>query len=509
LAAVALALFTACATTLGQGGIDARIASADPFTWDPALAGDAGTASVHAQVYEGLTTFDSNSNVQPALAQSWQASEDGREITFQLRPGLRYSDGSELTAQHVVDSWLRLIDPQRPSPLASLLADISGASDYMAGNVGRDEVGLRAEGDLVIVDLRRPATYFLAVTASPSLVVVPPQVVGQIELAPPTVVSGAYVPTISSAAVIKLTGNPSYWAGTPPLDQLELVTDFDGRSGVDVFSAGEIDYVGIGAADASWVVYDPTLGPQLRQTESFGVSYYGFNTTIAPFDDPDVRLAFAKAVDWKRISSLAEGTAATSLVPPGVPGRDDEDHQPAYDPEAARDLLAGAGFENGEGFPPVTIATYGVGYEAVVADELEANLGVDVTVEGMDFEPYIEELDDPGAAQIWTLSWSADYPHAHDFLGLLLETGSSSNVGRWSNPDYDAVIDEAAATADPEEQARLYAQAQDILEAEAPVVPVEYSESWALSRAGLLGALDSGVGIIRYAGLAWAPGSGR
>ena len=93
--------------------------------------------------------------------------------------------------------------------------------------------------------------------------------------------------------------------------------------------------------------------------------------------------------------------------------------------------------------------------------------------------------------------------------GLLLETGSSSNSGNWSNADYDALIDEAAATADPAEQARLYAQAQDILEVEAPIVPVEYNESWALSRLGLLGALDSGVGFIRYAGLAWAPGTGR
>jgi ABC-type oligopeptide transport system substrate-binding subunit len=499
----------ACTVTNGQGGVDARIASAEPFTWDPALAGDAGTASVHAQVYEGLTTFDQDSNVQPALASSWTASDDGRQLTFQLRPGLRYSDGSEITAQHVVDSWLRLIDPVRPSPLASLLDDIEGAADYRAGAADRDAVGLVADANQVIVRLRRPATYFLAVTASPTLAVVPPQVIGQVEAAPPTVVSGAYVPSVTSPEVIALTGNANYWAGLPALDRIDLVTDFGGRSGVDVFASNEIDYTGIGAADASWIVYDASLGPQLRRTEGFSVSYYGFNTTSPPFDDPDVRLAFAQAVDWKRISSLAEGTSATSMVPPGIPGRDEEDHQPTFDPEAARQLLANAGFEGGENFPPVVIGTYGVGYESVVAQELEQNLGVEVTVEGYDFETYTEFLDEPGAPQIWTLSWSADYPHAHDFLGLLLETGSSSNAGNWSNAEYDALIDQAAATADPAEQAVIYAQAQDILEIEAPVVPVEYNESWALSRTGLLGALDSGVGFIRYAGMAWAPGSGR
>ena len=103
---------------------------------------------------------------------------------------------AQITAQHVVDSWLRLIDPARPSPLASLLDDISGAAAYRAGSGERDAVGLRAEGDQVIVELRRPATYFLAVTASPTLGVVPPSTIGQIEADPPTVVSGAYVPSI-------------------------------------------------------------------------------------------------------------------------------------------------------------------------------------------------------------------------------------------------------------------------------------------------------------------------
>ena len=500
----------ACTNTVAQhGSVDARIASAAPFTWDPALAGDAGSASVLAQVYEGLTTFDPNSNVQPALAESWQVSDDGSQITFQLRSGLRYSDGTQVNAQDVVDSWFRLIDPDRPGPLASLVADISGAADYMAGTVERDAVGIRADGTRVIVDLRRPATYFLAVTASPSLAVVPPSVAQAIQSGPPAVVSGAYVPSVETEGVIRLTRNSNYWAGLPELSLIELVTDFGGRSGVDMFTSTEVDYTSIGAADASWIAYDADLGPQLRQTESFSVSYYGFNTAAAPFDEAEVRLAFAQAVDWTRMTALAESNTATSLVPVGVPGRDEEDHRPAYDPGAARALLAGAGYEGGEGFPTVTIATYGVGYEMVVAQQLEENLGVDVNVEGYDFETYLGFLDDAGAPQIWTLSWSADYPHAHDFLGLLLETGSTSNSGGWSDAEYDALIEQAAATVDPVEQARIYSQAQEVLEREAPIVPVEYGESWALSRDGLLGALDSGVGIIRYAGLAWAPGTGR
>lgn len=507
---VVLTVSLACTPAVGQNGaVDVRIASSEPFTWDPAYAGDAGTASVLAQVFEGLTAFDAQSNVQPALAASWRADDDGRRMTFELRPGLTYSDGTPIAGQDVVDSWLRLIDPERPSPLASLLADVEGAVDYQAGRIGPEGVGFRATGEEVIVELRRPAAYFLAVTASPSLAVVPPQMLGRLDDAPPTIVSGAYQPSIRNLGEIHLAANDHYWAGVAPLAEIDLVTDFDGRSGVDLFINGEVDFTGIGTADASWIKYDRGLGPQLRSTDSFSVTYYGFDTAAEPFDDAQVRLAFATAVDWRRMVDLADGVPATSMVPVGVPGRDEDDHVPAYDPDAARDLLAAAGYRGGAGFPPVTLATYGVGFEQTVADQLELNLGVSVQVEAREFQDYLEQVSTSTQPQMWTLAWIADYPHAHDFLGLLLESGSGSNVGGWSNADYDALIEQAAATADPDEQATFYARAQEILEQQAPVVPVAYGESWALSRDGLLGALESGVGLIRYAGLDWAPGAGR
>ncbi len=509
---VIASLLIGCISTIQpNAGVDARIAAGDPFTWDPARAGDSGSANVIAQVFEGLTAFDADSRVQPALADSWQAADDGRQITFHLRAGISYSDGSAITAQNVVESWLRLIDPNQPSPLASLVADIEGAIDYQAGRVAADGVGLRAQGDQVVVNLRRPATYFLSVTASPSLAIVPPSMYEKLAADPPgdIVVSGAYVPSLSSAGVIRLTGNPHYWAGPPALNVVELVTDFGGKSGVAAFEATDVDYTSISSFDASWITYDATLGPQLRRTDNFAVSYYGFNTTAAPFDNAQVRLAFAKAVDWDRMVRLGGDVPATSMVPIGIPGRDDLDHRPTYDPPAARTLLAGAGYVNGAGFPDVVLATYGVGYEPTVVAQLEENLGVHVQLEAHDFQEYIGHQGGPGAPGIWTLSWSADYPHPQDFLGLLLETGSSSNDGQWSNADYDGLIEQAAATVDAQEQAALYSRAQDIVAREAPVVPVSYSQSWALARKGLLGATESGVGIIRIAGLDWQSGSGR
>lgn len=512
--ALVLALLTvaACATPqAGQNGpTDARIASAEPFTWDPAQAGDAGTASVLAQVFEGLTAFDASGGVQPALAQSWSVSDDGRQITFHLRPGLLYSDGSPILAQDVVESWLALLNPAQPSPLATILADVTGAEEYIRGAVGRDAVGLRAIGDATLeVDLARPATYFIAVTASPSLGVVPPSQLGRLSSSPPGVVSGAYAPETSGPGVIHLSGNANYWAGLPALDEIDLVTDFGGRSGIDMFTNGELDYVDVGSIDEPWVKYDPNLGPQLRSADGLTINYYGFTTTIAPFDDPEVRLAFAEAVDWQNMVTLGGAVPATSMIPEGIAGRDDVNHQPPFNAEHARARLAAAGYPGGEGLPPITLTTYGVGFEETVAAELEQNLGVTVSIEALDFNGYSDQVENANKPQIWTLSWIADYPHPHDFLGLLLQTGSTSNTGHWSNADYDALLVQAGATADVDEQALIYGQAQDILAREAPVVPVFYDRSFALSRTGLLGAVESGVGFIRYAGLAWDSSTGR
>jgi oligopeptide transport system substrate-binding protein len=515
--AVMLLIVGACATPqvgqvghVGQvGPTDVRIGSAEPFTWDPAQAGDAGTASVLAQVFEGLTAFDSTGGIEPALAQTWLVSDDGRKIIFQLRPGLAYSDGSPIHAQDVVDSWLALLDPSRASPLATLLADVTNADAYLGGAVGRDAVGLKATTDATVeVDLDRPAVYFISATASPSLSVVPPDELGQLSSAPPDVVSGAYVPDTSASGVIHLSGNEHYWGGLPALDEIDLVTDFGGQNSTDMFTNGDIDYVGIGAGDEAWVKYDPDLGPQLRSTDGLTINYYGFTTQIKPFDDPNVRLAFAEAVDWQRIVTLAGGVPATSMVPVGISGRDDANHQPQFNPDDARSLLAAASYPGGQGLPPITLTTYGVGYEQTVAAELDANLGVHVTIEALDFNGYSDQVEAQNTPQLWTLSWIADYPHPQDFLGLLLQTGSTSNTGHWSNPDYDALLVQAAGTADVNEQTQLYGQAQDILAREAPVVPVAFDRSFALSRTGLLGALESGVGFIRYAGMAWAPGTG-
>jgi oligopeptide transport system substrate-binding protein len=486
------------------------VAGGAPASWDPARIGDADSAAALAQVWEGLTTLDASGTVQPALAREWRIHPDGRSIVFTLRDDLAFSDGRPIRAQDVVDSWLRVLDPTTRGPLAWLLSDVRGATEYLAGRVPRSGVGIRAAGDEVVVEFRRPASYFPSVAASPTLAVVPPDLGDRAASArlpdEELVVSGAYVPVRQGDGAILLEANPRYWDGPPPIGSVSLLTDTGGRSPVEVFQSGDADHTAIGSQDATWIAWDRELGPALRRTDGLSVEYYGFDTTRPPFDDVRVRRAVAWAVDWDRLVLLVDddATPATSLVPRGIPLRGDGDFTPRYDPDAARAELAAAGYPGGEGLGPITLVSSGSAYDEAVARTLHEELGMDVRVEVLPFDAYSDRLaGDPPA--MWSIDWVADYPHPQDFLGLLLESGSSSNVGGWSHPAFDAALAEAASTTDPAEVEAAYEAAQRIVRDEVPVIPLRYGTSWALSRDGLLGARDPGIGFLRFASLAWGP----
>ncbi|MFL5778238.1 MAG: ABC transporter substrate-binding protein [Chloroflexota bacterium] len=513
---VAIILLVGVATTTGGPAVRPAAAAdrpvrilASPGTMDPARTNDAGSAAVIAQLFETLTTDDQTLTLRPALARSWEVLDEGRRIVFHLRPGLTFSDGSPLTARDVVRSWLRLVDPAAPSPLASLMFDVAGARDYLRGAT-RDEssVGLHADGDLqVTVDLTGGGADFLAVVAGPSFAIVPRTIDSDpAVLRPGTFVgSGGYTLENQGPDGATLAANPRYWAGRPAIGTIQLVGDTGGRSAVAAFQAGDLDYTPVAQFDASWVAYDRQLGPQLRRVSSLATEYYGFDTRRAPFDDARVREAIGQAVDWRRIVALGVSSGAvpaTSMVPPGIPGRSNTDFLPRHDPEAARGLLADAGYPGGRGFPATILMTGGGQWDEAVVTEIERELGIRITYETMGDDYFDRLTTDP--PNMWSLAWVADYPGRNDFLGVLLGTGSPTNYGHWSDASFDAALAEAGAATRPDAAAAAYDRAETVVQRQVPVVPVAYGDGWALSRTGLRGAGQNGLGIIRMAGLAWA-----
>jgi oligopeptide transport system substrate-binding protein len=485
---------------------EVRIAGVELANFDPALSGDIASGAILANLYEGLTAFDPQLAVRPALARSWDVDPQWRHIVFHLRDGLTFSDGTPLGPQDVVRSWLRVLNPQHPGPLAGLLSDVEGVPEYLSGAGDASKVAITALPGAVDVRFWRSAPWFIAATASPALAVVPPGLDPAGASARPGsfVGSGAYVVKAVDGTGMTLSANAHYWAGTPPIASVRVVADLGQENTISAFRDGTLDYTEIPDFEARWIRYDKVLGPALRTEPSMTVEFFGFDTTRPPFSDVRVRQAFAMAVDWRGLAAAAGGSEepANSLVPPGIPGRSNLDLLPAYDPAQARALLAQAGFPGGAGFPDVALQTGGSAYDQAVNAAIGRELGVHLRDEILgDFLDRMLGTDRP---PMWALSWIADYPDPNDFLGVLLGGDQVSNFGRWKNADFDAALDRAAAAATPAERARAYEDAERIVEADVPIVPVAYRPTWALSRDGLLGAATGGIGIVRYADLAWS-----
>jgi len=495
-------------TTRAAERTDVRILVQGPSTFDPAAQSDVATAAITAQLYETLTAYDAARQLQPALAASWEVSSDGLHVTFHLRPGLAFSDGTQLSGQDVVGSWLRLLDPAHPSPLVALLIDVRGARAYVSGQSSDpSSVGLRANGLDVGVELERPGADFPAIVSAPIFAVVPPAAWrdGQSAFGIGGVVSGGYSVTAVTGAEITLQGNPHYWAGPPAIFTVHLILDIGGRSPVAAFEAGDLDYAPVSLIDAPWVAYDPDLGPQLRSAPTLSLTYLGIDTTKPPFDDLRVRQALGAAIDWERVTSLGAfggQVPAHAMVPPGIPGAGGASWWPVHDPAKARQLLADAGYPGGSGLPPIFFAAGGSGIGEAIAADLERELGMHVELDVIGDS--LSRLNtDP--TNLWLTGWIADYVGPNDFLGVLLESDSSDNYGHWSSSAFDRAIAEALGTRDAAGAQAAYERAQAEVQREVPVVPLYVGTEYALSRDGLLGAGDNGLGILRMAGLAWAP----
>lgn len=506
-------------TPLGTGPARTSAASRDtvtvlagaPASIDPAHHSDLGSARYVSQLFETLTAVDPSLQIRPALASSWQVSDNGKQVTFTLRDGLQFSDGSPLTASDVVHSWRRLFVPRDPSLLASLMADVKGARELLSGqSTDTSTLGVSApDAKTVVVDMVQGGGNLPAIVSSAPFAIVPPSAGdGEIMPAPGTMVgSGAYTLASVSARSWVLKANPRYWAGKPLVDTVNMLLTLNGQSAVDAFSAGTMDVTPVSFTDATWLAYDRQLGPSLREDPDLSVTYYGFETRRGPFTDVRLRQAFAMAVDWRRLAKLEDPISArpaTSMVPAGMPGAPQGDFLPPFDPPKARQLLADAGYPGGQGLPAITfIGGGGASNDDQILAMLKANLGVSVQYSTMDFGSYQERLaTDP--PDIWSLSWVADYPDPNDFLGVLLGSGSTANQGRWSNADFDAAVAQGSSAGDPASALAAYTKALQVVQDQVPVIPVSYGRSWSLVRDGLLGAAENGTGMLRLAGLAWS-----
>jgi len=469
-----------------------RFAVDEPASLDPGLAGDDVASFLVAQLFEGLLEVDEASGIVPALAARWDVSPDGRRYTFTLRKGRRWSDGRPLAAGDFEYAWKRNLSLGPQSPAALLLNNLENAGQVAAGELDATQLGVKALDDHTLeVRLSAPASYFPLVLTHPATYPLPRWVV-EGDRQPWTeaanlVGNGPYrLAQWAAGAGMVLEWNPHYRGlarGNVGRVEAPLIDGYAAQ--LKAFDQGSLDGI-------SLIMADPGTTGQLRAsyrrefrlTPALSTVYLGFRMDRPPFDDPRVRMAFVQAIDRRdlleKTGSAHYQPALGGFLPPGMPG-----HSPAigigFDEEAARRSLAQAGYERGVGFPAIELLYTGDPASNPVPAALQSlwnqALGVQVNARPLPWGEFMDRQDrDP--APITISGWSADYPDPDSMLRVLFHSREGLNPIRWSNPEFDALTEQAARIADRKRRIELYQQADRILVADqAAVMPLSYAQA--------------------------------
>jgi oligopeptide transport system substrate-binding protein len=455
----------------------------EPPSLDWSLATDHVSFNVISNLMVGLTEFDKDLKPSPVIAKSWELRDGGKKIVFHLRDDVQWSDGKKVRAQDFEYAWKRLLSPKTASQYAYILFDVANAQEYNEGKVkDASSVGVQAQDDqTLIVTLRHPASYFLAIT---TFEVTFPQRQDIIEkfdtrwTEPANIVTNGPFRMTSwkHENEIELTANASFFRGKPTIEKVIMYMINEKTTAVTMYEQGNLDFI-----DESHSI-PPLEKPRLSKIAGFKVvpqlrgEYYSFAVDRKPFDNPKLRQAFALAIDREVLPKVLQGgpTPATSWIPPGMLA-----HNPEiglkFNPAEARRLMKEAGYPDGKGLPPIVLGYNTDEEKKLIAEAIQSmwqkHLGVVVKIENQEWKVFLKKLQtDP--FPVFRSGWGADYPDPDNFMKLFT-SNSGNNHGRWKNPRYDQLLEQAAQEVDPKKRARLYDDAQKLLtEVDAAIVPL-------------------------------------
>jgi oligopeptide transport system substrate-binding protein len=453
-------------------------------------------------IYEGLTRLDEKLETVPGAAEKWEYSADATEVTFTLRPDLKYSDGSLLNAKRFEYSILRNIDPATAGEYAQITDDIAGAAEWRTAAADADLDALKAGVQVQALDsagapcadyeqadcltlkvgMTHPAPYFHTVM---SLWVTFPAKEELISEGGENWWNSSKFQIGNGPFVLKslepfvrgyFTPNPNYWGGQATYE-LEYSYITDTAVAFEAYKNNEFDIIPLAAEDLATVQNDATLSADANIYAGSCTFAVMFHQLKEPFTDPKVREAFALALDreaWVRDVLNGLGTPTLTWIPPGFPGYDAEENRWGFDPEAAKAAIAASSYGSVENLPEI-IDTFSdtprnrTRNEWLVAKWKEV-LGVDVQLNPVESTTYTNLTKDVNTApQMFILGWCADYADPQNWLSVYWKTGAFGDRIGYSNADFDALVDQADAETDPAARADLYAQAQKLLTDGAPV----------------------------------------
>ncbi len=465
----------------------------EPESLDPAIITGISEMRVSKALFEGLTRVDGiTGRPAPGLADRWEVSPDGKVYTFHVRTNAAWSTGEGITSADVLFSWVRALSPQTAADYAGQLFYIKNAEEFYTGAIKDPaQLGIRALDERRFqVELKYPLAFFLDLCAFPTLAVVPRKVIesdGDRWLShKPLPCSGPYaLVEWRLNDKVRIRKNPFYWdAAHTHSEVIDLLPVGSPNTALNLYETGVAD-----------IVWDKDLVPAelmdvLRTRPDYhnfgflGTYFYRFNVTRKPFDDARVRKAFAMATDKERIVkklTLGGEKPADHFVPDGV-----ANYEPpkglSFDPPAARELLAQAGFPGGKGFPRTQYSFFsaaggGAKIQGKIAVELREmwrqELGIEVELRQIERKVFFaaqSRLD----YDISASSWVGDYNDANTFLDLYTSNSGNNRTG-WKNPRYDQLLQQANSCQDLARRAQIFQEAEKLLVVEqVPIVPIYF-----------------------------------
>ncbi|MBI5300958.1 MAG: peptide ABC transporter substrate-binding protein [Chloroflexi bacterium] len=471
-----------------------RIPGAEPPTLDPALTGDASSAEYVVEIFSGLVYLDRNLKVAPDLAETWKVSDDGKTYTFTIRKNATFHDGRPVTAQDFKYSLERTTNPVIASPTAeTYLGDIVGVKEKL-NRKAQDVSGIKVVDDYTLaITIDAPKAYFLAKLTFPTAYVVDKNNVergGRTWTDKPNGTGPYKLQEYARSQRILLTKNDSFYLDPKPQVQtVEYI--LGGGSAMTMYENGDLEAVPIGISDIERVSdTNSPLNKELSINPQLSTGFLVFNVRKPPFDDPKVRQAFALAIDRQKLVDVVYrkmASPASTILPPGMPGYTEPKGATAFDPAKAKQLLSESKYAGK--LPEIVWTTSGgggstpQGVQAMTA-MLKENLGISVSIEQTDWATFINQLNDPAKNpyQVFDIAWIADYADPQNFLDILFRSNSIQNWAAYGNPEVDKVLDQAALEKDAAARFKLYEQAEQLILADYPIVPLTYSRDYWLTK---------------------------
>lgn len=490
----------------------------NPETLDPALNSAIDASNTIITIFEPLLLINENNEVIGGQAESWEASEDGLTWTFTMRDGLKWSDGTDLTAKDFEYSFKRMANPDTAAPYAeTCLGMIDGFDAAQAGDTDALNVKASDDGKTLTIVLSYPCSYFDKMAAFAAMSPVQQATVeangdSWCTSAETFVSNGPYMITDwTPSERIVLTKNPNYVGGW---DSSKIVSDTitlllleDSSASFAAYNSGEAVLIKDVPTDEIPSLTKAEDGGDFYVDTILGTYYVSLNLQRDAFQDAKVRKALSLAIDRDYVANtIMQGTYSTadSIVGPGIVDENGYFHDNGNAPYISADyeanlaeakkLLEEAGYPNGEGYPTIEYSTNDAGYHVPLAEYLQqawGDLGITLTINKMEWSSFTPARR-AGEYDVARNGWVMDYNDPSNMLDLFC-TDNGNNDGKYSNPDFDAAI-EASRVADSAEHFAQLHKAEDILMEDTGCLPIAYYNDYWLQSPALKGTWHSPYG---------------